>query len=155
RWFKANGWTYPVAGQPAKGVAAVQQFFECMGLSKPPPLQLSEEEFRFLCTPPDVVQARVTLRTTAKKWVYVQPDSDMPCLRGTTPTVSGPHQTQIAFKVDSTLMDAGGSHQGTIHIVANAGQKLSVRVQVDCERPHEPFTRRLLRPFFVGALLAL
>jgi hypothetical protein len=30
-----------------------------------------------------------------------------------------------------------------------------VRVQVNCNRPHEPFTRRLLRPFFVGALLAL
>src|SRR5262249_10280923 len=147
RWFKTNGWTYPVAGQPAKGVAAVQQFFECMGLSKPPPLQLSEEEFRFLCTPPDIVQARVILRTTAKKRRYAQADSDTPWLRVTTPSVSGPQQTQIAFQVDSTLMDAGGLHQGTIHIVANAGQKLAVRVQVQCERPHEPFTRRLLRPF--------
>jgi hypothetical protein len=154
-WFKANGWAYPVAGPPAKGVAAVQQFFEGMGLSKPPPLQLSEQEFRFSCIPPDVVQARVTLRTTSKKWVYAQADSDASWLRVTTPSVSGPQQTQIAFDVDSTLMDAGGLHQGTIHIVANAGQKLAVRVQVDCERPHEPFTRRLLRPFFVGALLAL
>ena len=42
RWFASNGWAYPVAGSPAPGVAAVQQFFECMGLSKPPPLQLSE-----------------------------------------------------------------------------------------------------------------
>ncbi len=96
-----------------------------------------------------------SLRTAAKKWVYAQADSDTPWLRVTTPTVSGPQQTQIAFEIDSTLMDAGGWHQGTIHIVANAGQKLAVRVQVNCERPHEPFTRRLLRPFFVGALLAL
>ncbi|HVS37440.1 MAG TPA: hypothetical protein VMS17_17895, partial [Gemmataceae bacterium] len=42
RWFEANGWSYPVIGTPAKGVAAVQQFFECMGLSKPPPLVLSK-----------------------------------------------------------------------------------------------------------------
>ena len=40
---------YPVAGPPARGVAAVQQFFEGMGLSKPPPLELSENEFRFQC----------------------------------------------------------------------------------------------------------
>lgn len=155
RWFKANGWTYPISGQPAKGVAAVQQFFECMGLSKPPPLQLSEQELQFFCTPPEVVQARVTLRTPAKKWVYAQIDGDVPWLRVTTPSVSGPQQTQIAFEVDSTLMDAGETHLGNVQIVANAGQRLTVRVLVSCNRPHEPFTRRLLRPFFVGALLAL
>jgi hypothetical protein len=155
QWFQVNGWTYPVSGPPARGIAAVQQFFECMGLSKPPPLQLSDQEFQFLCTPPEVVQARVTLRTNSKKWVYAQVDSDKPWLRVTTPSVSGPQQTQIAFEVDSTLMDAGGLHLGTLHIVANAGQRLEVRVQVNCSRPHEPFTRRLLRPFFVGAILAL
>jgi hypothetical protein len=155
QWFKINGWAYPVSGPPARGIAAVQQFFEGMGLSKPPPLQLSDQEFQFLCTPPEVVQARVTLRTSAKKWVYAQADSDKPWLRVTTPSVSGPQQTQIAFEVDSSLMDVGGFHLATLLINANAGQKLAVRVQVNCNRPHEPFTRRLLRPFFVGALLAL
>lgn len=155
QWFKVNGWAYPVSGPPARGVAAVQQFFECMGLSKPPPLQLSEQQFQFICTPPDVVQTKVTLRTNSKKWIYAQAESDKPWLRVTTPTVSGPQQTQIAFEVDSTLMDAGGLHLGTLQIIANAGQKLAVRVQVECHRPHEPFTRRLLKPFFVGALLAL
>ncbi len=154
QWFKINGWAYPVSGQTARGVAAVQQFFECMGLSKPPPLQLSDSEFHFDCTPPDLLQAKVTLRTNSKKWIYAQADSDKPWLRVTTPVVSGPQQTQIAFEVDSTLMDAGGPHVGAVQITANAGQKLLVRVQVNCHRPHEPFTRRLLRPFFVGALLA-
>src|SRR5207253_3709734 len=28
QWFLANGWTYPVSGPTARGVAAVQQFFE-------------------------------------------------------------------------------------------------------------------------------
>jgi hypothetical protein len=147
RWFKANGWAYPVSGEPARGVAAVQQFFEGMGLSKPPPLQLSDQEFHFLCTPPEVVQAKVTLRTNSKKWVYAQADTDTPWMRVTTPSVSGPQQAQIAFEVDSTLMDAGGSHQGYLQIHANAGQKLTVRVQVTCHRPQESFTNRLLRPF--------
>jgi hypothetical protein len=154
-WFKTNGWAYPVSGPPARGVAAVQQFFECMGLSKPPPLQLSDGELHFLCTPPEVVSAKVTLRTNSKKWIYAQTESDKPWLRVTTPSVSGPQQTQIAFEIDSTLMDVGGLHLATLYIIANAGQKLAVRVQVECHRPHEPFTRRLLRPFFVGALLAL
>jgi hypothetical protein len=154
-WFQLNGWTYPVSASPARGVAAVQQFFEGMGLSKPPPLQLSEQDLHIFCMQPEVAQARVLLRTPAKKWVYAQADSDKPWLRVTTPSVSGPQQAQIAFEVDSTLMDAGGLHLGNVYLTANAGQRLAVRVQVNCTRPHEPFTRRLLRPFFVGALLAL
>jgi hypothetical protein len=155
RWFKANGWTYPVAGPPAKGVAAVQQFFECMGLSKPPPLQLSDAELQFICTPPEVVQAKVTLRTSAKKWVYAQVDTETPWLRVHTPSISGPQQAQIGFEVDSTLMDVDQTHEGAVRITANAGQKLAVRVRVECLRPHEPLTRRMLRPFFVGAAVAL
>ncbi len=154
-WFQVNGWTYPVSGPPARGVAAVQQFFEGMGLSKPPPLQLSEQELHFFCTQPEVAQARVTLRTPAKKWVYAQADSDKPWLRVTTPSISGPQQAHVVFEVDSSLMDVGSLNLGTLYLIANAGQKLAVRVQVNCNRPHEPFTRRLLHPFFVGALLAL
>ncbi len=155
RWFQVNGWTYPVSGPPARGVAAVQQFFEGMGLSKPPPLHLSEQELHFFCTQPEVAQARVTLRTPAKKWVYAQADSDKPWLRVTTPSISGPQQAHVVFEVDSSLMDVGSLNLGTLYLIANAGQKLAVRIQVNCNRPYEPFTRRLLHPFFVGALLAL
>jgi hypothetical protein len=155
RWFQLNGWTYPVSGPPARGVAAVQQFFEGMGLSKPPPLQLSEQSLHIFCKQPEVAHSRVMLRTNAKKWVYAQVDSDKPWLRVTTPSVSGPQQAQVSFEVDSSLLDADGLNLGTVYLTANASQKLTLRVQVNCTRPHEPFTRRLLRPFFVGALLAL
>src|SRR5262249_15374481 len=88
RWFKANGWTYPVGGQTAKGVAAVQQFFEAMGLSRPPVIQVNPEETRLTALYPEVVQGQVVLWTQAKKWVYADVDSDVPWLRITTPAVS-------------------------------------------------------------------
>jgi hypothetical protein len=155
RWFAANGWTYPVQGPTAKGVAAVQQFFEGMGLSKPPPLHLSEGEVRFTCLPPEVARGQVTLHTTAKKWVYAQVDSDVPWLRVTTSQVSGPQQAVIAFEVDSSLLEPGRSAEGLLHLVANADQRLAVRVCVEVIRPQEPFTRRLLRPFWTGAVAFL
>jgi hypothetical protein len=155
RWFAVNGWSYPVGGATARGVAAVQQFFECMGLSKPPPLQVSDSEVRFLCTAPEVVRGEVVLRTGAKKWVYAMADSDVPWLKVITPAVSGPQQAPIAFEVDSGLLDENKIHEGSVLVVANAGQRFAVRVRVDVRRPHEPFTRRLLRPFLAGALLAL
>ncbi len=155
RWFTANGWAYPVAGPPAPGVAAVQQFFECMGLSKPPPLHLSETVFNYLMIPPETLRGQVTLRTTAKKWVYAKADSDKPWLRITTPVAAGPQQARFAFEVDSSLMQENQVHEGTVQLIANAGQKLSVRVVVDVRQPHEPLTRRLLRPFFVATFLFL
>ena len=128
RWFASNGWAYPVAGPPAPGVAAVQQFFECMGLSKPPPLQLSKREFSFLVVPPELQRGEVTLRTSAKKWVYAQADSDKPWLRVRTASAGGPQQAQFGFEVDSGLMESNRVHEGTLQLIANAGQKpLQVR----------------------------
>ena len=155
RWFTANGWTYPVSGPPASGVAAVQQFFEGMGLSKPPALQLSEDQVNLLCIVPEVVTGKVVLRTPAKKWVYAQCVSDSSWLRVTTPAVSGPQQAVIEFEVDSTILEPNRVHTGSIQLTANAGQTLVFFVQADVRKPHEPFTRRLLRPFLTGAILAL
>jgi hypothetical protein len=154
RWFLANGWAYPVQGPTAKGVAAVQQFFEGMGLSKPPTVAPSETEFRFTCVPPEVAVGQVLLRANAKKWVYATAESNRHWLRVSAPTVSGAQQAALGFEIDSSLMDAG-SHEGTIQVTANAGQQLAVRVFVDVHRPQEPFTRRLLKPFLTGALLGL
>src|SRR5262245_53771293 len=42
RWYGENGWTYPVEGDPAPGLAGVQQFFDALGLAAPPALELGE-----------------------------------------------------------------------------------------------------------------
>jgi hypothetical protein len=82
RWFTTNGWTYPVRGTAVRGVAAVQQFFETMGLSRPPVVQVSETEVRMNPQPPEVVRWQVTLFTESKKWVYGLIESDVPWLKG-------------------------------------------------------------------------
>lgn len=40
RWYASNGWTYPVQGPPASGLGAVQQFFEALGLTTPPKIEI-------------------------------------------------------------------------------------------------------------------
>jgi hypothetical protein len=155
RWFQRNGWNYPVSGVTAPGVAAVQQFFEGMGLSKPPPVQLTRSELSYTITSPKPVLGEVTLRTPARKWVFAQADSDVPWIRVRTPNVSGPQETTLAFEIDPTLVEPDHVHEGRLTVLANAGQRLALRIRADVRRPHEPFARRLLRPFFVGALIAL
>ena len=135
RWFAANGWKYPVAGVPARGIGAVQQFFECLGLSKPPPLALSDTELAFHVTAPQVLRGQVSLRTETKKWVYAQVDSGVPWLRMTTPSVSGPQHAMITFDIDSGLMDGRPQQDTLIRLIANGGQRLAVRVRVNVQYP--------------------
>jgi hypothetical protein len=139
RWFASNGWAYPIAGAPAPGRAAVQQFFEELGLAKPPPIALSEHEFRFRAKPPEVIDGQVTLRTSARRIVYGRVESDAPWLKVKTPNVAGDFQVQVGFEVDSSLTDEDRLYQGTLKIIANAGQAFTVRVQVDVHGNKKPW----------------
>jgi hypothetical protein len=47
-WYEQNGWIYPVQGPAASGLGAVQQFFEALGLVKPPQVTISEYSVNFL-----------------------------------------------------------------------------------------------------------
>ena len=101
RWFESNGWNYPVRGHARRGVAGVQQFFESMGLSRPPTVQaVGDRRIPHLQVPRKGHAARSLLQTPAKKWVYGHVDSDAPWLRVLTPAVSGPQQAQIGYEVD-------------------------------------------------------
>jgi hypothetical protein len=154
-WFAVNGWTYPIYGIQARGVAAVQQFFEGLGLSRPPPLQLSESEVHCVCVPPEVLPRQVSLFTGSRKWVYAQVDSDSVWLKVTTPNVAGPQSALVGFEVDSSLMDEGQVHHGYLTLTANAGQRLTIHVIVDVQKPHLPLTRRLFGRLFALALIAV
>ena len=63
RWYQANGWTYPVAGPAATGVAAVQQLFEALGLVKPPKVELSEDAIHLPRWPGQKVEYVLTALT--------------------------------------------------------------------------------------------
>ena len=69
-----------------------------------------------------------------------------------TPNISGAQRADAVFEVDSTLVDPG-LHEGHVLLTANAGQRLTLQVTLEVTPPHEPFTRRLLKPFFMGLLL--
>lgn len=133
RWFAQNGWTFPVSGTPIKGVGGVQQFFEGMGVSKPPPVQLSQGEFRFTCKYKEVLRGQVTLQTAVKKWVYAQVASDSPWLKATLPQVSGPQHATVPFEIDTNHWQHGPRGEGKLMLLANGGQKLALKVVVEVQ----------------------
>jgi hypothetical protein len=133
RWFALNGWIYPVQGTPIKGIGGVQQFFEGIGVSKPPTVALSQSEFRFTCRHRDTVRGQVTLQTLAKKWVYAQVTSDSPWLRVLTPQVAGPQNAAIQFEIDTSRWNLGSTGVGTITVEANGKQTLKLKVTVEVQ----------------------
>jgi hypothetical protein len=152
RWFEANGWNYPVRGVSAKGVAGVQQFFEAMGLSKPPVVHLSQTEAQHTCTYPETVRGQVVLQTAARKWVYASVESDAAWLKVLTLVVSGPQQAQIAYEIDSRSMPASGAAAATLTVHANGGQKLALKVRVQLYGHKPTLARRLLQPVITCTL---
>jgi hypothetical protein len=155
RWFEVNGWTYPVSEPTAEGVAAVQQFFEGMGLSKPPVVQLSAGEVSQSCLPGEVVQGQLALRTSARKWVYARVESDAPWLRPAARNVSGPQQAGITFEAHSQNLQPGRVHEGNLKITANAGQALRVPVRLEVRRLVPSKGEQVAHPLVVGAATGL
>lgn len=152
RWFQANGWQYPVQGPAARGVAAVQQFFEGMGLSKPPGVQLSQTTLAVRSRGRETQRCEVQLQTTAKKWVYAHVASDAAWLRVVTPDVSGPQQATISLELDGAALPAGSVQEATVRVAANAGQELTLHVSVLVEQAAAVSPRQGLRPLLTGLL---
>jgi hypothetical protein len=135
RWFESNRWGYPVQGATASGMASVQQFFEAMGLAKPPRVQARETEAHYTCLVPETVAGQVVVQSPERKWVYAHAHSEELWLQVKTPVVSGAQQCAVQYLVDSSVLDPGRNYAGVLHVVANGGQNVSVRVNVDVEQP--------------------
>src|SRR5205085_5044267 len=71
-WYASNGWTYPVEGSQGSGKGAVQQFFEALGLTAPPRLQLGTAALSFHGNPGEFLVRHVRVLTDELKPVYAQ-----------------------------------------------------------------------------------
>src|SRR5439155_21176553 len=142
----------PITGAQINGVGGVQQFFEGMGVSKPPIVQLSRNEIRLACKYKETARAEVTLKTPAKKWVYAHITSNSPWLKVITPQVAGPQHAAVGFEVVSNLWNQGPVGEGKLTVEANGGQKLTLRVIVEVQdlpatfRPSTPITKPATPP---------
>jgi hypothetical protein len=70
KWYRANGWVYPVEGEPASGRAAVQQFFEALGLTKPPQVVLDTPLLAFQGPAGARIQQVVELHTEENRPIF-------------------------------------------------------------------------------------
>src|SRR6202030_2812723 len=77
-WYKANGWTYPVQGPSAAGLGAVQQFFEALGLTAPPKVEINEKFINFHGNVGAHLKHTLEVKAQEKRPVFAHGSSDQP-----------------------------------------------------------------------------
>lgn len=129
RWYRENGWTYPVQGPAASGLGAVQQFFEALGLTTPPKVDISELTVRFHGQPGDTLQHELTLQAREKRPIFAHAASDRQWLEVGRPRLSGRSAT-IPLVIPSVPNQPGEMLQSRVMVMANGNQRFSVAVSL-------------------------
>jgi hypothetical protein len=127
RWYESNGWTYPVQGPSASGMAAVQQFFEALGLTKPPRLILNQNVVKLTGAPAGNVESFLFLESPESRPVYAHAKSETPWLQIGKLRHQG-NTVRIHLRVPSVPPLPGQTLQGRAVITANGNQRFPVQV---------------------------
>jgi hypothetical protein len=135
RWYQSNGWTYPVQGPAASGISAVQQFFEALGLTTPPRVEISEQAVHLLGDVGERLEHELRVETQEKRPVYAHAVSDQPWLRIGSIALEGRSAT-IPLEVPAVPPRPGEHLQGRVTVTANGNQRFWVSVLLSVgERP--------------------
>lgn len=126
-WYKDNGWTYPVQGPAASGKAAVQQFFEALGLTKPPKVQISERKIALEGEPGQSLRASLQVSTEESRAVYAHGVSDQPWLEVGRAKLNGRVAT-LQFTIPSVPNRPGEALKAKLTIQSNGNQRFVVPV---------------------------
>jgi hypothetical protein len=141
RWYEQNGWVYPVQGPAASGKGAVQQFFEALGLTAPPKVDISEKEVTLYGQPRAQLNHRLDVSTEEKRIVWANGVSDQAWLevgrsRGAGQSVS------IPLNVPAVPDRPGETLLAHVTVNSNGNQKFVVPVRlVIGGRPHAKSTQ--------------
>jgi hypothetical protein len=126
-WYKANGWIYPVQGPSAAGLGAVQQFFEALGLTAPPKVEISERSITFHGEVGQRLSHTLEVKAQEKRPVFAHGTSDQPWLVVERAQLNGRTAT-IAVTVPSVPNRGGETLQGRVTVTSNGNQRFVVPV---------------------------
>jgi hypothetical protein len=127
RWYQSNGWDYPVQGPAGAGLGAVQQFFEALGLTTPPRIELSEEAVFFVGDPGDALEHTLQIAAKEKRPVYAHAVSDRPWLEVGRLQPDG-RTANLRLVVASVPDRRGELLHAKLTITANGNQRFVVPV---------------------------
>jgi hypothetical protein len=129
RWYKLNGWTYPVKGPAASGLGAVQQFFEALGLTPPPKVGIETKRIDMVGEPGASQKAQFEIKSEEKRPVYAHAVADQPWLEVGRAVLNGRVAT-IPLRVNKVPDRQGETLSARVLVTANGNQKFIIPVQL-------------------------
>ncbi len=126
-WYRANGWTYPVQGPAASGLGAVQQFFEALGLTPPPKVDISERAVALQAAAGTTVEHELKVQAQEKRPIYAHATSSAPWLEVGRPRLNGRVAT-IPLVVPQVPDRTGETLTAHVTVQANGNQRFVVPV---------------------------
>jgi hypothetical protein len=145
QWYESNGWTYPIRGPVAKGLAGIQQFFESLGLTKAPRVLISTSSIHLLGKPGETLQYQLQVQAMEKKHLFAHARSTVGWLEVTSTTLTG-RRAQILLRVPQVPRLPGQQMHGFVHVTANAGQRFTVEVHLLVQGERETVVSREMVP---------
>lgn len=128
RWYKENGWDYPVKGEATSGLAAIQQFFEAHGLAKAPKVGINQQQVVLTGAPGETIRHTLEIRTNEKRSVYALASTNQPWL---TIEPTPPRGQAAPVNLLVTVPNSPGETlQARVVIRANGNQQFSVPVSL-------------------------
>ncbi len=158
RWYESNGWDYPVQGPTASGLAAVQQFFEVLGLVKAPKVELSEPAITLRGEPGERLEYVLTVLTHEKRAAVAHATGHPPWLT-VGKTIFRGQMASIPLIVEAVPDQPGQSLKAWAKVTANGNQRFDVPVSLLVggaparPRPVAPPSPALVEPPSVWATL--
>ncbi len=131
-WYKSNGWTYPVQGPPASGLAAVQQFFEALGLTPAPKVRISANSIRLAGAPGAPLRHTIEVNTEEKRPIYAHGTSNQPWLEVGRAKINVRHVT-VPLSVPSVPNKPGESLVASLTVQSNGNQRFVVPVTLQID----------------------
>ncbi|MCS7016615.1 MAG: zinc ribbon domain-containing protein [Gemmatales bacterium] len=137
QWFEQNCWIWPVAGDPAPGIAAVQQFYEALGVVKPPRLEIEPAQLQWTLSSDaqEPLARTVVYRSPDPKWVYGRITPGVSWLRVEPKAVAGPQKATFQVVLLPGELPRHGRLQAEVLVEGNGGQRLILPVTVEFPEP--------------------
>jgi hypothetical protein len=129
-WYKANGWTYPVQGPSAAGLGAVQQFFEALGLTAPPKVEINDKFISFHGNPGGQLRHTLEVKSQEKRPVFAHGTSDQPWIVVERAQLNGRTAT-IGVSIPSVPDRPGEVLQGRVTVTSNGNQRFVVPITLN------------------------
>src|SRR5439155_10839692 len=128
RWYRSNGWKYPVQGPIMPTVGAIQQFFEALGVGKAPKVDFNPKSLELNGAVGKTIDAAIEITTADKKVVYGWATCDQMWVEvGKTKLGRAAATVPITIRIPDP---SPPTLEAKLNVVGNGNQKTAVPIKV-------------------------